>query len=460
MATQKKPSILDTIAARRRLDVLRARQRAPEAALKDLAAATAPPLDLYAHVLRAAGERGVALAAEFKRCSPSKGDIAVGIDAGEQALRYQAGGASVVSVLTEPTWFKGSLEDLQRVRRALESAAAADAAAETAGEKREEPGPRPNTRAAVLRKDFIVDAYQLLEARAHGADTTLLIVAILSDALLAELVAAARALGMEPLVEVNSVAELSRALAAGAEVIGVNNRNLHTFRVDLGTTERVANKLREHNRTVAATAEARARQKHAGTAGEDGPSRRAARPPIVMALSGITSRADVERYESCGVRGVLIGEALMRAPDPAQMVRELLGLPSSAPGGTTTSFSSLPSSGATAAAVSPSATSPPARVKICGIRDAASALVAARAGADFIGLIFAPKSKRRVTSARAREIVSALRAFREQEDDLGPSPVQWRGPAYDHENGGASSTASEDGAGAWFRAWAVELGTK
>ena len=185
MATQKKPSILDTIAARRRLDVLRARQRAPEAALKDLAAATAPPLDLYAHVLRAAGERGVALAAEFKRCSPSKGDIAVGIDAGEQALRYQAGGASVVSVLTEPTWFKGSLEDLQRVRRALESAAAADAAAETAGEKREEPGPRPNTRAAVLRKDFIVDAYQLLEARAHGADTTLLIVAILSDALLA-----------------------------------------------------------------------------------------------------------------------------------------------------------------------------------------------------------------------------------------------------------------------------------
>ena len=96
------------------------------------------------------------------------------------------------------------------------SRSAHTAAAETAGEKREEPGPRPNTRAAVLRKDFIVDAYQLLEARAHGADTTLLIVAILSDALLAELVAAARALGMEPLVEVNSVAELSRALAAGA----------------------------------------------------------------------------------------------------------------------------------------------------------------------------------------------------------------------------------------------------
>ena len=405
----------------------------PEGALQEAVSADqSGALDLYARILREGA--AVALAAEFKRCSPSKGDIAVGVDAGSQARAYVRAGASVVSVLTEPKWFKGSLEDLRCVRDAV--------GAQAESERR--------PRAAVLRKDFIIDAYQLLEARAHGADTALLIVAILEDDLLASLIARARALGMEPLVEVNSVEELSRALVAGAEVIGVNNRNLHTFRVDLGTTERVARALAEHNAKLAAeTANAKSERGGAGARQESDSGAhcgRVARPPIVMALSGITSRADVERYERCGVRGVLVGEALMRAPDPGQMVRELLGLngprdislPSSA------SFSSKTTSTATT----------PVRVKICGIRDAPSALVAARAGADFIGLIFAPKSKRCVTTSQARKIVSALRAFREQEDDMGPSPVQWHGPSYD------KSKVSENGAGQWFRSWADELGAK
>lgn len=149
----------------------------------------------------------------------------------------------------------------------------------------------------------------------------------------------------------------------------------------------------------------------------------------------------------------------MRAQDPARMVQELLGTrvsdsPSDGSNCGNNSLSSLPSKKSQCSSV---------RVKICGIRDVASALVAARAGADFIGLIFAPKSKRCVSSAMAREIVSALRAFREQEDDHGPSPVKWNGPEYVEESCHDEKSHSgdfEDGAGAWFRSWAAELDSK
>jgi len=223
----------------------------------------------------------MALLAEVKRASPSKGDI---VDASSPsapaiALSYALAGASVISVLTEPKWFKGSLDDMRAVRAAVDAL--------------------PN-RPAVLRKDFILDPYQIDEARVYGADTVLLIVAMLSDSKLAELYDHSISRGMEPLVEVNNAEELERALKVGAKVIGVNNRNLHDFNVDMATTSRIADVIKE---------------KYPERASE----------VILIALSGITGRQDVERYAAQGVSAVLVGESLMRAHDKGAFVRELLG---------------------------------------------------------------------------------------------------------------------------------------
>ena len=206
------------IVKQRRLDVAEAKTRVAAEALRARVAAAAPPND-FAAVLSKSGP--MALLAEMKRASPSKGDIAPHTDAAQQGLTYALAGACTISVLTEPSWFKGSLDDLARVRAAL-----------VAGGLGEE--------VCVLRKDFIVDEYQLLEARAHGADTALLIVAALSAAELSSLMAFSRSLGMEPLVEAANEGEMRVALDAGARVIGVNNRNLHTFEVDMTTTSRCA----------------------------------------------------------------------------------------------------------------------------------------------------------------------------------------------------------------------------
>ena len=204
-------SVLDKIADQRRLDVTAAQAVVTEDQLRAQIAAQSPAGDFVA-ALQAAP---MAVLAEMKRASPSKGDIAMHVEAAQQGLTYALAGACTISVLTEPTWFKGSLDDLRRVKTALEEAKLS-----------------PGT--CVLRKDFIIDEYQLLEARAAGADTALLIVAILSPTRLAELMAASRALGMEPLVEVATEGEMTVALEAKARVIGVNNRNLHTMEVDMG----------------------------------------------------------------------------------------------------------------------------------------------------------------------------------------------------------------------------------
>ena len=185
----------------------------------------------------------------------------------------RAGGAAGISVLTEPSWFKGTLEDLRLAREAVEEL----------GEGR--PG--------MLRKDFLIDEYQLLEARAHGADAVLLIVACLDDETLGRLLACSRELGMEAMVEVNSAEEMARAGAVGARLVGINNRDLRSFNVDLGTTDRLA-----------------------GGAHADA---------LVAALSGISTREDVARFEGVGAKAVLVGEALMRAADPAAMIAELRG---------------------------------------------------------------------------------------------------------------------------------------
>ena len=264
------PTILDTIVARRRDDVRAAKAAVPASALERWLA-SAPPVVAFKERLRR--DAPMAVIAEVKRASPSKGDIAPGMDAAAQALKYATGGAAGISVLTEPTWFKGTLEDMAGVRAAVDAMGA--------------------DRPAILRKDFIIDEYQVLEARAHGADSVLLIVAALDDATLARLMTGTRKLGMEPLVEVNNAEEMQRARAAGAKVIGVNNRDLRNFRVDLGTTDRLASMVRGD--------------------------------VLLAALSGISTREDVARFEAAGAGAVLVGEALMVADDPAAKIRELRG---------------------------------------------------------------------------------------------------------------------------------------
>jgi len=218
----------------------------------------------------------LSLMAEIKRASPSKGAIAMDVNPAKQAQIYANSGASVISVLTEPTWFKGSLLDMRLVRQAVDSL--------------------PD-RPAILRKEFIFDEYQIAEARLFGADTVLLIVAMLQPEQLKSLYAYSVSLGMEPLVEVNNAAEMTRALELGAKVIGVNNRNLHDFNVDMGTTSRLVDMVKE-------------------------------RDVILCALSGISGPQDVKVYKEQAVNAVLVGEALMKAADTAVFIRELLGWPS------------------------------------------------------------------------------------------------------------------------------------
>ncbi|ODQ64502.1 IGPS-domain-containing protein [Nadsonia fulvescens var. elongata DSM 6958] len=267
----KQKSILDKIYEQRKLDV-EEQKKIPGQSFSDLEKSLVYAPDLIDVVARLK-QTVPALMAEVKRASPSKGDIDIHAHAPTQARTYALAGASTISVLTEPHYFKGSIEDLRLVRLALNNI--------------------PN-RPAVLRKEFIFDEYQILEARLNGADTVLLIVKMLtSDEQLARLYQYSLSLGMEPLVEVSNGPEMVRALALGSKLIGVNNRDLHSFSVDLSTTSTLVKAVPE------------------GT--------------VLAALSGILKREDVQKYESEGVSAVLIGEALMRAEDTTAFVKELLG---------------------------------------------------------------------------------------------------------------------------------------
>ena len=329
-----KESILDKIHGQRLLDIkkLKATPGTTPADLQfNYSLNLAPPqISFPARLSRTSP----ALMAEIKRASPSKGDIDITANAPSQALKYATAGASVISVLTEPTWFKGNLDDMRNVRRALDAL----------GENRP----------AILRKDFIVDEYQILEARLAGADTVLLIVSMLPAGHLEKLYAYSLSLGMEPLVEVNSADEMRVAVKLGAKVIGVNNRNLHSFHVDLETTSKLVSLVPK------------------GT--------------ILCALSGISSRKDVEKYVAEGVGAVLVGESLMRAKDTKAFIAELLG------------FSPAPQ------------TDKEVVVKICGIKTPEAGIMAAAAGADLLGMIFVPGRKRTVTVDQARSIAEAVRS--------------------------------------------------
>lgn len=312
----------------------------------------------------------MALAAEFKRASPSKGDIAPPhLRAGEQATLYAEAGAAVISVLTEEHWFKGSLEDLTEAR--LQTAEWAKRSGKN--------------RPVILRKDFCISKYMIAEAAAAGADTVLLIVAITPKRLLRELIDYARSLGMEPLVEVHAAVELDVALEVGARVIGVNNRNLHTFQMDLATTDRTAEELVRRGCVFAHHGYEHDRPRYA-----------------LCALSGMSSADDVERYRQKGVGMCLIGESLMRAADPKAAIQSLCLNPVDyekyiAEANTTSAY-----------------TAGTKIVKVCGITNPEDALVACQNGANLIGVIFAPKSKRCVTVDKARAVVDAVRAFGER----------------------------------------------
>lgn len=262
-------TILDRILERTRVDLAERRRVISETVLREQALARPKPV-AFAVALR--GER-VRVIAEVKRASPSRGVFAAGADAVTVAEDYLAGGAAALSVLTDGPFFHGSLEDLERVAM------------------RAHAGQPP---VPVLRKDFIVDPYQVLEARAAGADALLLIVATLDRMQLAELLAATWELSMEALVEVHDEAELETALATGAQVVGINNRDLRTFTVDLSVSERLAPRV---------------------------PGDR-----IVVAESGIHRTSDVERLAAAGVDAILVGEALMTAPNRQAAVAELAGV--------------------------------------------------------------------------------------------------------------------------------------
>jgi indole-3-glycerol phosphate synthase len=210
----------------------------------------------------------VNIIAEFKRASPSKGEIHADADARETARAYERGGAAAVSVLTEEDYFRGSLRDLQEVKAAV--------------------------RLPVLRKDFIFDEYQVFESAAAGADALLLIVAALEDEALAKLLRLTEdELGMDALVEVHTGAELSRALAVGARVVGVNNRDLRTFAVSLETSVELA--------------------------------ARATTGTLLVSESGIGGPGEVARLRACGFGAFLVGETLMRAESPEDALRQLTG---------------------------------------------------------------------------------------------------------------------------------------
>jgi indole-3-glycerol phosphate synthase len=265
--TSEAPTILDRIVADKRQELARRQREQSFGTLQQLVQRM-PSTRSLATALRA---HPPALIAEIKRASPSRGLLRADLDAAALARTYAEAGAAAISVLTEERHFQGSLADLKAVRQALDDLG--------------------DARPPLIRKDFIFDVYQLFEARAHGADAILLIAAILNADLLTSFIALARTLGLECLVEVHDELELERALVAGAEIIGINNRDLRTFEVDLATAERLRPLI----------------------------------PPevTVVAESGVHTRADVQRLAGLGVHGVLIGEALVLADDPAGKIRQL-----------------------------------------------------------------------------------------------------------------------------------------
>ena len=258
-------TILNTIVAQKKKEVAAAQARQPLEALKVAAARR----QSYRSLKGALSAPGVHIIAEIKRASPSKGAIRPDLDAEIQARAYAAGGAAALSVLTDRKFFNGRNRDLRNARDAVNL--------------------------PVLRKDFTVSAYQIYEAARMGADAILLIVRILSPEQLEHYLAICSELGLDALVETHSANEIDTAIAAGARIIGINNRDLKTFHTDLGVTIELAGRLPSHC--------------------------------IPVAESGIKTPSDIARLEKAGITNFLIGESLVRAEDPALLLKEFLARP-------------------------------------------------------------------------------------------------------------------------------------
>jgi indole-3-glycerol phosphate synthase len=256
--------VLDEIVANKREELQRLRAGTPQAALEAACRGRSPSLP-FESALRPSAPGEVRLIAEVKKASPSKGTLNAALDPVTQAQLYASAGASAISVLTDQKYFRGALDDLLAVRAAVD--------------------------VPLLRKEFILEEYQLWESRAAGADAVLLIVAALDDERLRDLHHAAKGIGLATLVEVHTAAELERALALGAPVIGVNNRNLQTLQTSLEPSLALLPRIPRVHTSVSE--------------------------------SGIFTRADVERVVEKGAHAVLVGEGLVRAQDVPAKVREL-----------------------------------------------------------------------------------------------------------------------------------------
>lgn len=355
-------NILDRIVRTKRGEVRALRSARAE--LARAARSAPPPRDFRAALRKPSGE--VAIIAEVKRRSPGAGSIREDLDPSGLAADYAGSGASAISVLTDRTYFGGGLDDLRRVRARM--------------------------RRPVLRKDFLVDPVQLAESRAAGADAVLLIVRILEDPLLAELLSGAREFGMDALVEVHDAAELERALAAGAEVVGINNRDLSNFRSSVAVTLELVRRI----------------------------------PPevVVISESGLATREDLATVGAAGADAVLMGEALLRSPRPGDAVAALTGVPCGPRAAATGPHAQPPTPArpgpqpqtAARPGPSPAAPEPPPptpgpapapEVKICGITRPADGRVAARAGATWVGTVLTPGFSRSVDIPTARAVAEA-----------------------------------------------------
>lgn len=259
--------ILERILEAKREEVVARKATVPLSDLKARIRDLPPPRDFHGALDRKSSGGGIRLIAEVKRASPSQGIIRQGFDLEQLTRAYEAAGAAAISVLTDEPFFQGSLHDLARAKASVSL--------------------------PVLRKDFILDPYQVYEARAWGADAILLIVAVLEAEALQDLLALSHEMGLHPLTEVHTRQELQAALGAKAPIVGINNRDLKSFQVSLETTFSL---LPEIPREV-----------------------------VVISESGISRRAEVARLEAAGVDAILVGEGLLRAQDVEEKVRDLLG---------------------------------------------------------------------------------------------------------------------------------------
>ena len=324
---------LDRIVNQTRLDLEERKKTLPLEEMMRRAVAQPPPRDLFEFIRP--GDASVRLIAEVKRASPSKGLLAPALDPVALARTYEAHGAALISVLTEPHFFLGKPEYLTAIKEAVQL--------------------------PVLRKDFIIDEYQVYEARAWGADAILLICALLDDALLHHLLKVAHSQRMRCLVEVHDADEARRAVAAGAMCIGVNSRDLVTFNMNPYL-------LRELRPLIP-------------------------RDRVVVAESGIHSAVDARRLARYGIQAMLVGESLVKAGDvPAQMQALLRGANDST------------------------------QVKICGLRADEHLSAAIEAGADLLGLVFYPPSPRYLQPEQARSLIHDNAYFSSASEDSAPAP--------------------------------------